>query len=133
MSFQTFTIASKAQLASYIATPNGSASRPAVIVLPGGGWIGTSPSEGECVALAYLAQGFQAFVLDYSTLRSNPEGCAYPQPLCAGTNKLVIRAYTNLHNRCVPDQPAHRFGLGGPVSLLVNMNRGWVPVHAANS
>lgn len=81
MAGQTYTIAEKAVLTTYLATPNREAPRPAVIVLPGGGWIGTSPSEGECVALAYLAQGFQAFVLDYSTLKSNPGGCAYPQPL----------------------------------------------------
>lgn len=81
MTSQTFTIAEKAVLTSYIATPNGADPCSAVIVLPGGGWIATSPSEGECVALAYLAQGFQAFVLDYSTLKSNPQGCAYPQPL----------------------------------------------------
>ena len=78
---RTYTIAEKAVLTSYLATPNREVPRPAVIVLPGGGWIGTSPSEGECVALAYLAQGFQAFVLDYSKLKSNPGGCAYPQPL----------------------------------------------------
>ena len=78
---QTFTVAEKAVLSAYIATPNRDELRPAVIVLPGGGWIGTSPSEGECVALAYLTQGFQAFVLDYSTLKSNPTGCSYPQPL----------------------------------------------------
>ena len=40
--------------------------RPAVIVLPGGGYGMTYPGEGEPIALAYVAQGFCAFVLDYS-------------------------------------------------------------------
>ena len=41
-------------------------NRPAVIVLPGGGYEMTYPGEGEPIALAYLARGFCAFVLDYS-------------------------------------------------------------------
>ena len=41
-------------------------NRPAVIVLPGGGYGVTYPGEGEPIALAYLARGFCAFVLDYS-------------------------------------------------------------------
>ena len=40
--------------------------RPAVIVLPGGGYGMTYPGEGEPIALAYVARGFCAFVLDYS-------------------------------------------------------------------
>lgn len=41
-------------------------NRPAIIVLPGGGYGVTYPGEGEPIALAYLARGFCAFVLDYS-------------------------------------------------------------------
>ncbi len=41
-------------------------NRPAIIVLPGGGYEMTYPGEGEPIALAYLARGFCAFVLDYS-------------------------------------------------------------------
>ena len=41
-------------------------NRPAVIVLPGGGYGMTYPGEGEPIALAYLARGFCSFVLDYS-------------------------------------------------------------------
>lgn len=40
--------------------------RWAVLILPGGGYQVTSPNEGERVALAFLAAGIQAFVLDYS-------------------------------------------------------------------
>lgn len=40
--------------------------RWAVIVCPGGGYQMLAPSEGEPVALAFLAAGVQAFVLDYS-------------------------------------------------------------------
>ena len=41
-------------------------NRPAVIVLPGGGYGMTYPGEGEPIALSYLSRGFCAFVLDYS-------------------------------------------------------------------
>lgn len=41
-------------------------NRPAVIVLPGGGYGMTYPGEGEPIALDYVAHGFCAFVLDYS-------------------------------------------------------------------
>ena len=40
--------------------------RWAVILCPGGGYGLTAPAEGEPVALAFLAAGVQAFVLDYS-------------------------------------------------------------------
>lgn len=40
--------------------------RWAVIICPGGGYQMLAPGEGEPVALAFLAAGVQAFVLDYS-------------------------------------------------------------------
>ncbi len=40
--------------------------RPAVLVIPGGGYGHVSAREGEPVALRFLAQGYSAFVLEYS-------------------------------------------------------------------
>lgn len=40
--------------------------RPAVIVCPGGGYLGTSDREAEPVALRFLAQGYHCVVLRYS-------------------------------------------------------------------
>lgn len=40
--------------------------RPAVLVIPGGGYEHVSPREGEPVALRFLARGYSAFVLEYS-------------------------------------------------------------------
>lgn len=40
--------------------------RPAVLILPGGGYGHVSPREGEPVALRFLARGWCAFVLEYS-------------------------------------------------------------------
>ena len=40
--------------------------RPAVLIIPGGGYGHVSPREGEPVALRFLARGYCAFVLHYS-------------------------------------------------------------------
>ena len=40
--------------------------RPAMLVIAGGGYGCVSPREKECIALAYVAQGFAAFTLEYS-------------------------------------------------------------------
>ncbi len=40
--------------------------RPAMLVFPGGGYYFCSDREAEPIALAYLAEGFNAFVLRYS-------------------------------------------------------------------
>lgn len=42
--------------------------RPAVVICPGGGYQRCSEREGEPVALAFAARGYQAFVLDYTVL-----------------------------------------------------------------
>lgn len=42
-------------------------ARPAIIVIPGGGYVYCSRAEGEPVAMAFAARGFHTFVLRYST------------------------------------------------------------------
>ncbi len=51
--------------------------RPAVLILPGGGYAYTSEREAEPVALKFLTQGICAFVLHYS-----PAPARFPQSLC---------------------------------------------------
>lgn len=51
--------------------------RPAVLVIPGGGYHFCSDREAEPVAIAYLKAGYQAFVLRYSL----DEQAAWPHPL----------------------------------------------------
>lgn len=41
--------------------------RPAVIVLPGGGYLQAGDSEGEPTAIRFASMGYHAFVLHYST------------------------------------------------------------------
>ncbi|MBE6613235.1 MAG: alpha/beta hydrolase [Ruminococcaceae bacterium] len=53
--------------------------RPAILVIPGGGYGGVCDDrEGEPIALAFVAKGYQAFVLHYSVKRVRP----YPAQLC---------------------------------------------------
>lgn len=52
--------------------------RPAVIVVPGGGYGMCSEREANVVAMAFMARGFQTFVLRYLTA---PDGVAYPEQL----------------------------------------------------
>ena len=40
--------------------------RPAMLIIPGGGYAHVSGREGEPIAVEYMQAGFQSFVLDYS-------------------------------------------------------------------
>lgn len=70
-----------AYFVSYIQDTSGeianSASRPAVVVCPGGAYCFCSDREAEPVALEFLTRGFNAFVLRYSI----GEHAAYPNSL----------------------------------------------------
>ena len=43
--------------------------RPAVLILPGGGYAHVSDREGHPIALSFMQRGYQAFVLDRSEER----------------------------------------------------------------
>ena len=45
---------------------DGGVKRPAVLVIPGGGYSNVSPREGERIALSYNAAGFNTYILDYA-------------------------------------------------------------------
>ena len=51
--------------------------RPAILVLPGGGYAMCSDREADPVAMAYLRAGYQAFILRYSTGKNK----TWPNPL----------------------------------------------------
>lgn len=75
----------KITLTAYIAgaTPDvpPSLKRRAVLICPGGSYRYCSNTEGEPVALAYLAAGFNSFVLDYSVTSATEEGKKFPGQL----------------------------------------------------
>jgi len=51
--------------------------RPAILIFPGGGYRICSDREAEPIAMAFLAQGYHAFVLRYSL----NENAAFPRPI----------------------------------------------------
>ena len=61
-----------AYLEAYVAEPSPNFTRRAILVLPGGGYYRLCKNiEGEVVAQAFMAQGFNAFVLNYSVILNN--------------------------------------------------------------
>lgn len=60
--------------------------RQTVLILPGGSYQVLSEREAEPVALAYLAEGFNAFVLRYSVGR----GAVWPEPLEDAREALAL-------------------------------------------
>lgn len=66
-----------AELTAYLHAPSNEmpnvSKRPAILVFPGGGYAGCSDREAEPVALAYLAEGYNAFVLRYTTGRGRTD------------------------------------------------------------
>ena len=68
------------RLTAYIQEAGGEflfSKRPAILVLPGGGYAMCSDREADPVASAYLKAGYQAFILRYST----GEHKKWPNPL----------------------------------------------------
>lgn len=76
MQIFTQTVGHDAPLTCYVQEPSAelasAAVRPAILVLPGGGYFMTSDREAEPIALAYLAEGFNAFVLRYAVGPESP-------------------------------------------------------------
>lgn len=65
--------------------------RPAVLILPGGGYEMTSDREADPIALRMLAYGYQAFVLRYSVLPSR-----YPVSLLETAEAMhLIRGHSD--------------------------------------
>ena len=59
--------------------------RPAILVIPGGGYSNLADREGEPIAKVFLAEGFQAFVLLYSV----GEKALFPRPLVDASRAIV--------------------------------------------
>ena len=69
--------------------------RPAVVVVPGGGYAMVSKREGDPIAAEFFANGFQAFVLTYEVTPN----VAYPEQLLELSASLdYIRAHADEMN-----------------------------------
>ena len=77
---------STAKLRIYISSRNEAVSfRPGLLILPGGGYGVCSPREAEPIAFRFLAEGFNCFILDYSTFKKYP----YPHLEVAAAMKYI--------------------------------------------
>lgn len=76
-----FTLDPKVTLTAYLLDRTEGLSntkvRPAILICPGGAYRICSDREAEPVAMAFLAEGFNAFILSYSL----NENAAFPRPL----------------------------------------------------
>lgn len=91
-------------------------TRPAIIICPGGGYTDCCPREADPIALKYLAEGYNAFVLYYSL----KERAAFPEPL-VDLSKAVkyIRTHSKQWN-IYPDKIAVcGFSAGGHLAASI--------------
>ena len=76
MKILTHQLTESGAVTAYLQEPSpelaANAVRPAVLILPGGAYQFCSDREAEPVALAYLAEGFNAFVLRYAVGPDSP-------------------------------------------------------------
>ncbi len=63
--------------------------KPALLILPGGGYFTLTENEGEPVASEFEKRGFHTFVLHYSTLDNNPECCCFEEAMYDLLNALT--------------------------------------------
>lgn len=62
-------------------------NRPAVIICPGGGYIGITEKEAEPVALRFISAGYNAFVLRYSI---GAEMARFPAPFIDAAKAVML-------------------------------------------
>lgn len=72
--------------------------RPAIIVIAGGGYSGICEREGEPIALAYFAKGYNVFTLEYSCAPN-----VYPTQLIEGCMAVAFVKY-NSKRLCINSQ-----------------------------
>ena len=82
-------------------------ARPAMLVIPGGGYKDVCTSrEGEPIALAYLARGFNAFVLNYGTYT---ERDVYPKHLI-DASRAILHIRKNAERYSIDEKKVYAVG-----------------------
>lgn len=109
--------------------------RPAVIVCPGGAYLGTSDREAEPVAMQFAAKGFHAFVLryntyykkfsfDFSTPQETNPNSLWPQPLF-DLAKSILTVRENSQAWHVDPDKIFICGFSAGGNLVGNMSTQW--------
>ena len=111
MKFERIDLSGDARLDAYIADPVGNYTRRAILVIPGGGYGRIcSGREGEPIALAFLAKGYNAFVLHYTVGRKKP----FPAQLIEASEALaLIKARAGEYGHSADEVFAVGFSAGG--------------------
>lgn len=90
--------------------------RPAMLVIPGGGYTHLSDREKEQVALSFMAKGFNAFTLEYSVA----EEVSFPYQLIEGSMAMAyIRENAKAHNSDPAHVSAIGFSAGGHLTAML--------------
>ncbi len=101
----------RAYLDTYVTFNTSATPRPAMLILPGGGYHGVSPREGEPIALAFMARGYNAFVLNY---RVGAEDDVYPRQLIDASRAMIhIRENAEKYNTLKDKVTVLGFSAGG--------------------
>ncbi|MBE6023976.1 MAG: alpha/beta hydrolase [Cellulosilyticum sp.] len=101
--------------------------RPAVLIIPGGGYEHTSDRESEPIAMKFISEGLCAFVLRYSVAPAR-----FPQALCEAFSAIsYIREHAEEWNIDPNKITVCGFSAGGHLSACVGAfwNAPWLDEH----
>lgn len=134
--YQT-TLPGGAQLTGYLREPAPEMplvqKRPAVLILPGGGYEYCSVREADPVAMQFLSAGYQAFVLLYTTAGSKDVSLPLGwQPVCEAAQAIAhIRANAERFHLRENSVAVCGFSAGGHLAASVSMLWDAAPVREA--
>ena len=92
--------------------------RPALVIVPGGGYTNVSKREAEPLAFEFLARGFHTFVLWYRTGEAN--GVRYPEQLLE-LSAAVDYVKTHAEELCVNKDEVFAMGFSAGGHLVANL------------
>jgi len=92
---------------------------PGILVFPGGGFRFCSDREAEPVAMAYFAEGYQAFVLDYTTVTKKPNATIDDPMLDAEESIRWIRTHAKEYHLADHQLALIGFSGGGHLAAAI--------------
>lgn len=94
--------------------------KPAILLVPGGGFTSIPDKEAEEICLAFFNKGFQTFYLNYHLLIENQEDELMPEPLLdLGRAVKYMKQHKEVLN-CSDDLTIIGLSIGGEIVSLFN-------------